>query len=62
MIREELSTISTDYLPRQRAELLELNGCLVTIGAMGCQAEIAQGILSREADTCWRLGRVCQGV
>ena len=31
-------------------ELLELSGCIVTIGAMGCQKEIAQGILEREAD------------
>ena len=31
-------------------ELLELNGCIVTIDAMGCQKEIAQGILDRGAD------------
>ncbi len=31
-------------------ELLELNGCSVTIDAMGCQKEIAQGILDRGAD------------
>ena len=29
--------------------LLELKGCIVTIDAMGCQKEIAQGILDREA-------------
>ena len=31
-------------------EMLELNGCIVTIDAMGCQKEIAQGILNRGAD------------
>ena len=31
-------------------EMLELKGCIVTIDAMGCQKEIAQGILDREAD------------
>jgi len=31
-------------------ELLELKGCIVTIDAMGCQKEIAQGSLDREAD------------
>ena len=31
-------------------EMLELNGCIVTIDAMGCQKEIAQGILERGAD------------
>jgi len=30
--------------------LLELSGCLVTIDAMGCQKEIAQTIVDREAD------------
>ena len=30
--------------------LLELNGCIITIDAMGCQREIARGILDREAD------------
>ncbi|KZX00368.1 hypothetical protein JL49_11850 [Pseudoalteromonas luteoviolacea] len=30
--------------------LLELKGCLVTIDAMGCQKEIAQKILEKEAD------------
>ena len=34
----------------QLLELLELKGCIVTIDAMGCQKEIAQGILDREAD------------
>ena len=29
--------------------MLELKGCIVTIDAMGCQREIAQGILDREA-------------
>jgi predicted transposase YbfD/YdcC len=33
-------------------ETLEITGALVTIDAMGCQVEIAQGILDREADYC----------
>ena len=31
-------------------EMLALEGCIVTIDAMGCQKEIAQGILERGAD------------
>ena len=31
-------------------ELLELQGCIVTIDAMGCQKEIAQKVLDRGAD------------
>ena len=31
-------------------ELLDLRGCIATAGAMGCQKEIARGILDREAD------------
>ena len=31
-------------------EMLELSGCIVTIDAMGCQKEIAQGILDRGAE------------
>ena len=31
-------------------EMLELSGCIVTIDAMGCQKEIAQGIVDRGAD------------
>ena len=31
-------------------EMLVLSGCIVTIDAMGCQKEIAQGILDRGAD------------
>jgi predicted transposase YbfD/YdcC len=31
-------------------KLLEIEGCLVTIDAMGCQTEIAAAILGREAD------------
>lgn len=31
-------------------ELLQLNGCLVTIDAMGCQKEIAEKIVASEAD------------
>ena len=34
----------------QLLELLELSGCIVTIDAMGCRKEIAQGILDRQAD------------
>ena len=30
--------------------MLELKGCIVTIDAMGCQKEIAQGILDQGAD------------
>ena len=31
-------------------EMLELSGCIVTIDAMGCQKEIARGIVDRGAD------------
>lgn len=31
-------------------EILELSGCLVTIDAMGCQSEIAEQIVEKEAD------------
>ena len=31
-------------------QILELSGCLVTIDAMGCQTEIAQGIVDAQAD------------
>jgi predicted transposase YbfD/YdcC len=31
-------------------EMLELSGCLVTIDAMGCQTEIAEAIVARQAD------------
>lgn len=31
-------------------KLLEIKGCLVTLDAMGCQREIAQAIVEREAD------------
>ena len=34
----------------QLLRMLELKGCIVTIDAMGCQQEIAQGILDRGAD------------
>ena len=34
----------------QLLQLLELKGCIVTIDAVGCQKEIAQGILDRGAD------------
>jgi predicted transposase YbfD/YdcC len=45
-------------------ELLDLRGCIVTIDAMGCQKEIAQGIVDREADYLLAVkenqGRLCQ--
>jgi hypothetical protein len=31
-------------------KVLELKGCIVTIDAMGCQKEIAKGIVARKAD------------
>ena len=34
----------------QLLQMLELKGCIVTIDAMGCQKDIAQGILDRGAD------------
>ena len=34
----------------QLLEMLELSGCIVTIDAMGCQKNIAQGIVDRGAD------------
>ena len=34
----------------QLLEKLELNGCIVTIDAMGCQREIAQQITENGAD------------
>lgn len=34
----------------QLLEVLVLKGCIVTIGAMGCQKEIASAIISKEAD------------
>jgi predicted transposase YbfD/YdcC/predicted DNA-binding protein (UPF0251 family) len=34
----------------QLLKMLELSGCLVTIDAMGCQTEIAQGIIDAGAD------------
>jgi predicted transposase YbfD/YdcC len=34
----------------QLLKVLELSGCLVTIDAMGCQTEIAQGILDAKAE------------
>ena len=34
----------------QLLQMLELKGCIVTIDAMGCQKDIAQGILARGAD------------
>ena len=35
-------------------EMLDLNGCIVTIDAMGCQREIAQQITEGGADYGWR--------
>jgi predicted transposase YbfD/YdcC len=34
----------------QLLEVLEVSGCIVTIDAMGCQTEIAEKIIEREAD------------
>lgn len=31
-------------------EMLELKGCIVTIDAMGCQAEISKAIVNQQAD------------
>ena len=38
----------------QLLEMLDLNGCIVTIDAMGCQREIAQQIPRAGPTTCWR--------
>ena len=34
----------------QLLEMLSLKGCIVTIDAMGCQTEISEKIIDREAD------------
>ena len=44
---------SNEAIPRL-LELLDLHGCIVTIDAMGCQKNIAQGIVDGGADYCWR--------
>ena len=49
---EEKSNAIID-IPRL-PEMLELNGCIVTIDAMGYQKEIAQGIVDHGADIRWR--------
>jgi len=36
-------------------EMLEVNGCIVTIDAMGCQAAIAEKIIEKGADYCLSL-------
>ena len=53
-VKTEEKSNEITAIPRLLA-MLELTGCIVTIDAMGCQAmgcqkEIAQGILDREAD------------
>ena len=48
MATEEKSNEIT-AIPRL-LEMLEQEGCIVSIDAMGCQKEIAQGILDRGAD------------
>lgn len=37
-------------------EALEVSGCIVTIDAMGCQMDIAEKIVEREADYVLALG------
>ncbi len=39
----------------QLLKLLEIEGCIVTIDAMGCQKAIAQTIVGRNADYVWAL-------
>ncbi len=50
----------------QLLQMLELHGCIVTIDAMGCQKDIAQGILDGGADYVLALkenqGRLYQDV
>lgn len=41
----------------QLLKLLELKGALVTIDAMGCQKEIARGIIAQQADFCLAVKR-----
>ena len=48
-VKTEEKSNEITAIPRLLA-ILELTGCIVTIDAMGCQKEIAQGILDREAD------------
>ena len=48
-VKTEEKSNEITAIPRLLA-MLELTGCIVTIDAMGCQKEIAQGILDREAD------------
>ena len=48
-VRTEDKSNEITAIPRL-LEMLELNGCIVTIDAMGCQKEIAQGILDHGAD------------
>lgn len=48
-VRTEEKSNEITAIPRL-LELLDLKGCIVTIDAMGCQKEIAQGILDQGAD------------
>ena len=48
-VRTDRKSNEITAIPRL-LEMLELSGCIVTIDAMGCQKEIAQGILERGAD------------
>ena len=48
-MKTEEKSNETTAIPRL-LRMLELNGCLVTIGAMGCQKEIAGEIVDRGAD------------
>ena len=42
--------------------LLELNGCIVTLDAMGCQKEIARKIVDKQADYLLSLKRNQEGL
>ena len=46
----------------QLLKLLELKGCLITIDAMGCQKEIAEKIVDKEADYILALKRNQEGL
>ena len=64
-VRTEEKSNGTTAIPRL-PEMPELNGCIVTIDAMGCRKEIARGIVDRGAD-CLPApkedrGRLCRDV
>ena len=35
-------------------DMLEVKGCIITLDAMGCQTEIAEKIVAKQADYFWR--------